>query len=157
MIGYITKRHGGLFLNGIQILQDKVDNYDKVLEEVKQRQLSKQNLLTASEIFVKIETRLKEVSVICEQGEGKKCGVDMAVAILKEFDNEGIYISTNHRRLLIFPRIDKNETMTLEFLGGIWQNFINAINPKIENSSTTYSGINGAELYQIFLIYLTMN
>lgn len=154
----ITTRNGGLFLNGVQVMRDEVDNYDEVLTEVKQKQLATQNLMTASEIFGKVETRLKEVSVICKQGDSVGNGLLLAGAVLNAFDELGIHVATNYRRLMILPRKDKATTIKIDELVNTFDKFIDAIDPRIENyEDIPFTGINGAELYDIWLRYLTTN
>jgi hypothetical protein len=152
-----TTRNGGLYLNGDTVMRDEVEDYDKILREAKTEQLNAQYLMTSADIFKKIEDRLKGVGVTVIGGERKEAGIEMAAAILQAFDNEGLFVSTNYRQLLILPRLDSNTNLTMETLGNVFQRFINAIDPIIEGTSTTFSGISGTELYDIFLLRLTMH
>lgn len=154
---YITTRHGGLYLNGIQLMQDQVENYDAVLKEVKQNQLKAQNLMTASQIFEKIEAKLKGVNVVCEQGEPKKNGLRLAAEILNAFDELGIFVATNHRRLLILPRKDRDTTITIDELADTFDKFILAIDARLEGYPEIKFFIQGKDLCDIWLRYLTIN
>ena len=114
--------------------------------------------MNAAQIFGKVETRLKEVSVTCKQGDTIGNGLLLADTILKAFDHLGIFVYVNYRKLLIVPRKDKENTLTIDDLGDVFQSFIEAIDPRIENyEDIPFTGINGVELYDIWLRYLTTN
>jgi hypothetical protein len=149
-----TTRNGGLFRNGELVMRDEVEDYDQEVTAARTRQLDAQNLMTSEEIFAKVADSLKVAEVKIVGGETKAGGIRMADAILRAFDTEGFFVSTNYRKLLILPRLDEGR-LTIENLGSTFQKFINVIDPKIEGTSTTFSGIKGADLYGIFLTRLT--
>lgn len=152
---YTTTRHGGLYLNRIQQMRDQVDNYDTILQETKTKQLDEQKQLNATQIFAVITERLNSKSVECRVDDSKGNSLLLADAILEAFDNEGFFVSTNYRRLLILPRLDQGNILTVNELDKIFQTFIDAINPMIGERS--FTGIRGSELYKVFILRLTTN
>ena len=161
-------RYGGVYLNGEMVLHSDISDiakvlemeppklYERLTEAIKIEQLNLQKSLTASEIFSKVENQLKAAEVFCKEGVPIANGIYLSDTVIKAFDELGIFISVNYRRILILPRLDEKATLTRPDLDSAFQRFIEAIDPHYETyKDMPYTTINGCNLVDSVIRRLT--
>lgn len=151
---YYTTKHGGLFLkdSGKQMMMAEVENYQSEIEVARVSQIAKQGKMTTAEIFQALANRLKDVTVKHKNGDAIGTGKVMADAILAAIDREGLYFSVNQRGFLILNRLDGDTPLQADYLGGMFQKLINAIDPRFTEFPEIAVVFNGEDFYTNYFL-----